>query len=212
MVAGKNMTEESYEQLLERALKNMPQTKTDGERFVVPKPEIMIEGKTTIFRNFFEIVEVIRRDPDHFLAYLLRELGTPGEIKEKRVIFKSKISPQILSERIDTYVNTYVICPECGRPDTKLVKEDRIWMLECEACGAKAPVTASKSAKPKSEKMELRAGEIYEFKIEEMGKKGDGVARIPPYIIYIYGAKAPGEIVRARVTKVSGTIVFANRV
>ncbi|MCX8174347.1 MAG: translation initiation factor IF-2 subunit beta [Thermoplasmata archaeon] len=206
------MTEDEYEKLLERAYMNMPQTKGTGERFVVPKADVMVEGKNTIFRNFFEIVEVIRRTPEHFLAYLLKELGTPGEIKEKRVIFKSKISPQMLNERIETYVNTYVICSECGRPDTKLVKEDRIWMLECEACGARAPVTASKSAKPKQEKFELKQGETYEFKIEEIGKKGDGVARIPPYIIYIYGAKAPGEIVRARVTKIAGTVVFATRI
>ncbi len=206
------MNEEEYTALLERAYKNMPKTRGSGERFVVPKADIMVEGRTTIFRNFFEIVEKIRRKPEHFLAYLLHELGTPGEIKEKRVIFNSKISPEMLNERIENYVNTYVICSECGRPDTHLVKEDRIWMLECEACGAKAPVTASKTSKTKQEKLELKQGEIYEFKIEEMGKKGDGVARIPPYIIYIYGAKAPGEIVRARVTKIAGTVVFANRV
>ena len=31
-------------------------------------------------------------------------------------------------------------CPECGKPDTNLVKEDRINFLVCEACGARTSV------------------------------------------------------------------------
>jgi hypothetical protein len=50
----------------------------------------------------------------------------------------------IVNKKLDEYVNRYVICKECKRPDTKLVKEDRISFLKCEACGAKSSIKAIK--------------------------------------------------------------------
>ncbi len=45
--------------------------------------------------------------------------------------------------------------------------------------------------------------------IEDVGKKGDGVARMDKYIIYIPGT-IKGARVKAKVTKVSGNVGFAN--
>jgi predicted RNA-binding protein with TRAM domain len=41
-----------YESLLDRAKKELPQTLEAHDRFQVPEPEVMIEGKTTVIRNF----------------------------------------------------------------------------------------------------------------------------------------------------------------
>ncbi|HDM92466.1 MAG TPA: translation initiation factor IF-2 subunit beta, partial [Candidatus Korarchaeota archaeon] len=38
------------------------------------------------------------------------------------------------------FIERYVICPICGRPDTKLVKVKRTLMQKCMACGAETPV------------------------------------------------------------------------
>src|SRR5438046_10252445 len=80
------------------------------------------------------------------LTYLLRELGTAGALEGRRVVFKSKVTPQQIEDRVESYVEAYVLCQECGRPDTRLVKEGRIAMLECDACGARRPVKAVKKA------------------------------------------------------------------
>ena len=48
-----------------------------------------------------------------------------------------KITLQTLLER---YVKEYVICGECGKPDTQLVLETRIMRKRCDACGASISV------------------------------------------------------------------------
>src|SRR3970040_2085365 len=67
-----------YEQLLKRAKAALPKALSSGERFKVPEADIVVEGKTTILRNFEDICATIRRDPNQVLTYLLRELGTAG--------------------------------------------------------------------------------------------------------------------------------------
>jgi len=196
----------SYEQLLQRAKQALPAALTSGERFQIPAPEIVIEGKTTILRNFEDIVSAIRRDPNMVLTYLLRELGTAGTLDGRRVVFKSKVTGQQVEDRVKSYVEAYVLCQECGRPDTRLVKEDRIAMLECDACGARRPVKAVKKA-AKVEEAPLVEGKVYELMIQDIGKKGDGIAKLDKYVIYVPGT-AKGAIVKVFIEKIAGTVAF----
>ncbi len=200
------MSSLSYAQLLARAKKALPDALSSGERFQVPAPDIVYEGKTTILRNFEDIVQAIRRDPDMVLTYLLRELGTAGTLEGRRVVFKSKVTPMNVEERIKSYVEAYVLCQECGRPDTRLVKEDRIAMLECDACGARRPVKAVKKA-AKVEEAPLVEGKVYEMMIQDIGKKGDGIAKLDKYIIYVPGT-AKGAIVKVFIEKIAGSVAF----
>ena len=41
------------------------------------------------------------------------------------------------------YAHEFVFCPECGKPDTKLEKEDKFSFIKCLACGAKNYVKAN---------------------------------------------------------------------
>ena len=195
-----------YDQLLKRAKSALPQALSSGERFQVPEPDVVTEGKTTILRNFEDIVAAIRRDPNMVLTFLLRELGTAGVQDGKRVVFKGKVTAQQVADRMKAYIESYVICTECGRPDTHLVKEDRVQMLECEACGARRPVKAIKKPAKVEEKV-LEEGKVYEVMIQDVGKKGDGIARREPYIIYIPGT-AKGSVVKVYIEKIAGTVAF----
>ncbi len=198
----------NYKDLLKRAKSEIPATASSGERFQIPEPDLIAEGKSSVLRNFLDISERLRRDPQHLLQYLLRELGTPGTIEGRRVMFKSKLNPMQMTERLKEYSDTYVICSECGRPDTRMTKEGRILVLECEACGAKRPVHVKKTVKPE-EVTGLKEGVVLEVTIQDMGSRGDGVARIDRYIIYVPGAQK-GATVKVRIGKMSGTIAFAN--
>jgi translation initiation factor 2 subunit 2 len=117
-----------------------------AERFVPPKPTIIFEGRNTIVKNFAEIAQSYNRDPQHLLAFLLRELGTAGLLDGRRVIFKGRVPPQQVLEKFDDYLSTFVLCGECKRPDTHLEKEERTLILRCDACGAHRPVLAKKFA------------------------------------------------------------------
>ncbi|MBS3773096.1 MAG: translation initiation factor IF-2 subunit beta [Candidatus Thermoplasmatota archaeon] len=138
------MTTYDYEELLNRSMDSLPEDLTSKERFQMPEGDIFHEGNTTIIRNFLDVADRLGRDPQHLLSYLLKELGTAGELDNERAIFQGKISTKKVQKRIETYVNTFVVCRECGRPDTKLMKKNRTLLLKCEACGAMHPVKARK--------------------------------------------------------------------
>ncbi len=129
-----------YEELLEKAYEKLPEVVSTTQRFQMPHFEILIQGNQTIVKNFSQVCESLRREPKHLLKYLMRELATPAGFDGTRAIFQSKIYPKLIQKKLESYIREYVLCKECGRPDTKLIKEDRITFLKCEACGAKSSV------------------------------------------------------------------------
>ena len=95
---------EDYEALLDRALCQIPDIVTEKSRFVVPSPNSFSEGRTTILDNFGEIADVLNRDVDHFLKFLLQELGTAGKIEGGRAIFQGNFPFDVINSQIDDYV------------------------------------------------------------------------------------------------------------
>ncbi len=200
------MAEDDYLSLLDRAKEKLPETIEKHERFTVPEPDVFIEGKTTVIRNFGDIIDALRREPEHLVQYLLRELGTPGHVEGRRLILKAKLAPQQITDRIMSYTETFVLCSECGRPDTHINQEDRILILECEACGAHRPVNVRKQAAKQPEEA-IVEGNVYELMIEDVGKKGDGIARKENIIIYVPGT-VKGSRVKVKINKKTGTVAF----
>ena len=131
----------SYEELLKRGLSKVPKKAESGDRFVIPKARVQPAGARTIIVNFYEIASGLRRDPPHLLKFLLKELATKGDLEPKRLIVLGKFPEVLINRKVEMYVKQYVMCPECSRPDTRLVKEDKYWFMVCEACGAKHPVS-----------------------------------------------------------------------
>lgn len=129
-----------YEQALERGRKKIPEALLTAERFEVPKVLGHIQGNRTVISNFGAIAATVRREPDHLLKFVLRELASPGELDKASVIFGRKVSASMINQKIEQYVQTFVICKECHRPDTTLIKEKESAFLKCQACGAKYPV------------------------------------------------------------------------
>jgi len=132
---------ENYESLLNEAYKEVKQIDIhSGERFEIPKVEGFQEGKKTIITNFFQIASYIRRNPEHFQKFLLKELATSGQKEENRLVLNNKISSVKINFKIEQYVKEFVLCKECNKPDTELIREDSINIKHCLACGAKYPV------------------------------------------------------------------------
>jgi translation initiation factor 2 subunit 2 len=131
-----------YESLLERAKSKLPKIVQSKERFEIPKLISRIEGNKTIITNFIQVSNLLHREPKQILKYLQRELATPGNIDGQRLILGRKLGSSFINEKIAKYTKDFVLCKDCGKPDTQLVKEDRILMLKCMACGAKHPIKA----------------------------------------------------------------------
>ena len=134
-------SEKDYEQLLENIYENLPKKEATGERFEMPQFEFFTEGNKTIIKNFKVIAERIRREPDFILKFLTKELAVPAEQKGERLVLQRKITGDILNKKLEDFVNKYVMCKQCNRPDTHI--EDvggRVRNLVCESCGARAAI------------------------------------------------------------------------
>jgi translation initiation factor 2 subunit 2 len=130
----------AYEQLLEEAYQKVKQVNTNSNRFEIPKIEGHFEGKKTILTNFFGIAARLRRNPEHFQKFILRELAASGQREGDRLVLNIKVPSAKINQKILDYSREFVICKECGKPDTELKKEDRLTFVHCLACGAKHSV------------------------------------------------------------------------
>jgi translation initiation factor 2 subunit 2 len=200
---------EDYRTLLDRARANLPVVKVASERFQIPEADVMTDGKNTVIRNFQEIAQVLRREPAHVIGYLARELGCPGVLDLPRGILKSRVSKEAIGQRLREYTDKYVICSECKRPDTHLSKEGRLTLLICEACGAQRPVTMRRVVAPERPKTPVVVGEVYRLTIEDVGRRGDGVAKKEGFVIFVTGATQRGTTINAKITKVLGNNAYA---
>ncbi|MCS7134727.1 MAG: translation initiation factor IF-2 subunit beta [Candidatus Pacearchaeota archaeon] len=132
---------DDYEKFLEEAYSKIKKVETT-ERFEVPEAESSIQGNKTIFFNFYQICSILRRSPEHLSKFLSKELATQIILEKERAIFNRKLTKEQINNKIVAYVKEFVICPECKKPDTELVREKGFMFLHCLACGAKHSVRA----------------------------------------------------------------------
>ena len=131
---------ENYEQLLDSAYKEIKPITGKSERFEVPKIEGHLEGNKTILINVPQIASYLRRDINHLLKFLLKELASSGKMQGNQLILQTKIQSAKINEKIKQYTDEFVICRECKKPDTELIKDKEFLFLHCLACGAKHSV------------------------------------------------------------------------
>ena len=131
------MVQDKYSKLLDDAFEKLPETKDTKTRFEIPKVRGHVQGNWTIISNFHQIAQTLNRPVQHLFKYLLKELAAPGDIKKNGIIFGTKIPASRINNKIEKYAEEYVVCNECGKPDTKMIKEGNFLFKRCLACGAK---------------------------------------------------------------------------
>jgi len=131
-----------YEDMLVKAKETLPDVVSKSERFELPKVKGHVEGLKTIIVNFFQICDLIGRKPERVLKYLQRTMATPGHFEGKRLVFGRKLSSAMINEKLAKYVDEYVLCAKCAKPDTELVVENNVLNKKCMACGHKSVIKA----------------------------------------------------------------------
>jgi len=128
-----------YDTLLKRGLDKVPKDIEGSGRFHLAKPDIEKAGARTIILNFLEIAGSLRRDPDVLFKFLLQQLATKGDLAGQRATIQGVFTQEQVARKIDLYLKMYVLCPKCGKPDTKIIHEKGLELIKCEACGEKSP-------------------------------------------------------------------------
>ena len=79
--------------------------------------------------------------------------------------------------------------------------------LRCDACGAFRSISTRKKRVVQKTEERIEQGKVYEVTISDIGRKGDGLAHLGKYTIYIPSA-VKGSTVKVKIEKVSGTVAF----
>jgi translation initiation factor 2 subunit 2 len=202
----------TYEDALSRALDAVPDRAGDEQRRLsIPDPVGETDGAFTRLTNLDAIADALGRDPEHVHRAIQREFGTSGQFDGSRARYNGSFSVADFEAALDAYADEYVVCSECGLPDTNLKTEDGVEMLRCTACGAFRPVQSRSSAGARGQTEAVEERETYELTITGTGRKGDGVAERGKYTIFVPGAQE-GQTVEAYIENVSGTLAFARLV
>lgn len=131
-----------YDDMLERGLEQTPEIEGSSERFELPDPEVRQEGHASVFENFKSVCRDLGRDEDHLLKFLQDEVGTSAHIDESdRARLTGEFDNDRIRDALETYAQAYVLCSECGLPDTEIEREQGAEILKCAACGAQSPTS-----------------------------------------------------------------------
>ena len=132
--------EYDYDKLLDRVWAGLPEKLKKHDRFEIPESDAFIEGNVTIIRNFNDIAAALNRGQDHILKFLSKELAAPTIIDGSRAIIQRRLKKQVVDDKIRNYAKEFVVCHECGRPDTSISELEGQRIIKCEACGAWQPM------------------------------------------------------------------------
>jgi translation initiation factor 2 subunit 2 len=126
---------------------NNPELAGDRKRFLIKPPQVVREGsKRVVLTNFGEICKTLNRSMDHVYSFMLAEMGTTGSIDaSSRMVIKGRFPPKAIEQIIRRYVGEYVSCSSCKSPATALQKQNRLYFMQCNNCGARRSVTPIKT-------------------------------------------------------------------
>ena len=114
-------------------------------RFELVLPQLNIKRGTTkmVWSNVKELLKLIQRSPDHFIAWLNKDLQKSVSWNSKSLsdglTIHSVMRVDEIKGSIIKYINKYVICESCKKANSQLVKDKTmkkdINRFECINCG-----------------------------------------------------------------------------
>merc|ERR1711998_427033 len=148
-------------------------------RYKMPKLVAKVEGRgngiKTRIVNCGEIASALHRKPAVLTKFFGCELGAQSrwEEKEEAAIVNGAFETNVLQAKLcDSFLPKFVLCPNCGLPETDMKVKKEIVKFECAACGYAgnadmghklitfiiADDKKSKDAKKKEKKKEKKEG------------------------------------------------------
>ncbi len=119
------------------------------KRQTLPAPEVVRDGtRKTVWTNFHQTAQLLRRTDEHVMDFVLAEFGTEGSIDGgNRLVLKGKFMPKQVESLLKKYIVEYVTCHMCRNPDTTLSRDSttRLYFVKCEGCNSSRSVAPIKS-------------------------------------------------------------------
>ena len=103
----------------------------------LPQPHISVHGRRTHWTNFYEFHNSCNRTPCHVIEYIQNELCTGCHTTGSNIlVIKQRMNVGSIQQLCRAYVNRYVLCEDCKRLDTLLVRDakSRLTFVQCQQC------------------------------------------------------------------------------
>lgn len=148
-------------------------------RYKMPSVYGKIEGRgngiKTVIPNISEVALALHREPGEVNKFFGTELGaqTTYNADTDRAVVNGAHNDQVLQNAIKKYIDVFVLCPQCGLPETDYKIKSGCIYHKCMACGAKEMVDMNHKlctyilAQDKKAKAEKKKGD------KGKDKKGD---------------------------------------
>ena len=130
----------NYDDLLKRAKSQLESINVEHERFTIPELENQIQGKKTLLKNAGLVVKELKRDILHFMKFFIKETGLPATTDNSKIILNGIINSFKVSQIYKRYIEEFLLCKQCNKPETRIISEKGVVILKCDACGAMNPV------------------------------------------------------------------------
>ncbi len=130
----------SVEYLTDRAYETLSEYKciNSNNKLCINRPEVSRVNKKTLFTNFSKICLSLNRDRLDLQKFFEEELLTNTSVDSNGVlILNGNYKSSGIQKVLLSYLDTYVVCKECGCYDTNYAKESRILFLNCKKCLSK---------------------------------------------------------------------------
>ena len=115
-------------------------------RYKMPLPFGKIEGRgngiKTVIPNISDVARALHRDSGEVNKFFGCELGaqTTYNADTDRAVVNGAHTDAVLQQAIKRYIDKFVLCPQCGLPETDYKIKSGLINHKCMACGAKEMV------------------------------------------------------------------------
>jgi len=129
-----------YDSLLTRARQELDTINKEEARFVIPELENLIQGKKTLLKNAGQVCKILKREIAHMQKYFVKETGVPATNDEIKIVLNGTINSYKVNQIYAKYIDEFVLCKQCKKPETRIISEKGVLLMKCDACGAINPV------------------------------------------------------------------------
>ncbi|KAK6079188.1 domain found in IF2B/IF5 [Seiridium cupressi] len=113
-------------------------------RYKMPRLQVKVEGKgngiKTVVVNLSTIAQSLARPGGHVIKWFGLDLGaqTNMDPPDDRWIINGAHDGETLQKSLFVFIEKYVLCDDCGNPETDLTIKDDVVRKDCKACGARS--------------------------------------------------------------------------
>ena len=113
------------------------------EKLILPNLNINITTTNTFFKNAKDILRTLKCNPDHYVKYMDKELGSVNWVsgsKKDGLVIKGKVKKQKIQLLLQEYIKKYICCNICKSLNTKIIKDKKINYIYCNKCFSKTAI------------------------------------------------------------------------